>query len=170
MIGVISRASAAVALAAAAVAGPVALAAPASAHTSLTGTAPEDGSVVPAPKSVVLTFADAVILPQAVLTDAAGKEFGGKPASKGKKVTVPVRKTLQPGLHHVSWRAVSPDGHPIEGEFSFTVEGGATQAAASSARQEEEGSGPWTWIVLGVLALGLVGGGLYWASSRNDEE
>ncbi|GAB2820875.1 hypothetical protein GCM10022221_18530 [Actinocorallia aurea] len=170
MIGLISRAAAAVALAAAAVAGPVAMAAPASAHTSLTGTAPKDGAVVPAPKNVVLTFGDSVILPQVVLTDAAGKEFGGKPKAAGDKVTLPVRKALQPGVHHVSWRAVSPDGHPIQGEFSFTVEGDAAGAAAPSAQGEKEGGGPWTWIVLGVVALVLVGGGLYWASSRGDEE
>ncbi|MDX6741859.1 copper resistance protein CopC [Actinocorallia sp. A-T 12471] len=168
MRGLIARAVAAVALAAAATAGPIA--APASAHTSLSGTSPEDGSVVPAPESIMLTFADSVILPQAVVTDAEGKEVGGKPKLKSDKVTVPVRKPLAPGLHHVSWRAVSPDGHPIQGEFSFTVEGQAAQTAAPASAQEEDEGRSWTWIALGVVALGLVGGGLYWASSRNDDE
>jgi copper resistance protein C len=28
---------------------------------------------------------------------------------------------LRPGLYHVRWKALSQDGHPVSGEFSFTV-------------------------------------------------
>lgn len=108
-----------------------ATASPAQAHDELVGTDPAAGSTLDAlPAQLTLTLS-AQIAPDAgasevQVTDAAGNSLvDGAPSVQDNVLTQP----LAPGLDRVAgaitvlWKVVSSDGHPISGEFSFTVTG-----------------------------------------------
>ena len=116
-------------------------AAPAQAHDALASTSPADGQTIttnPGEVSITLTNPPTTGVPGAnVLTVTAPD---GHVASSGD-VTVN-GSTLSTeadidhdGEHTVQWRAVSADGHPIEGTFSFTYapEGEGTETASAAA-------------------------------------
>ncbi|MEU3489697.1 copper resistance CopC/CopD family protein [Streptomyces massasporeus] len=103
-------------------------AAPASAHSALRGTDPDDGSVLKqAPRHVTLTFTESVGLlddsfrvfgpdQRRVHTDEA-KHADGR--SDTARVGLPGK--LAQGTYTVAWRVVSADSHPVSGAFSFSV-------------------------------------------------
>lgn len=165
----------------------LAFAAPASAHTALTGSNPKEGATVAPPSEIVLTFANPVTLPQVVVTDESDvRHETGEPQSVDNDVTQALKAPLPNGEYTVGWRAVSPDGHPISGTFEFTVEGAAPSSPAAGAgagasaepsaaapapapasspasSSEPEGtSASWLWVGLGALAVALVVGGVAW--------
>lgn len=108
------------------VAAPVALAAPASAHDSLTGSNPSAGSTVTtAPERVKLTFTDEVkqIGLTVLVKDPTGASVtDGEPTIAGTAVLQPVDALTVPGEYTVAYRVVSSDGHPINGRFTFTLD------------------------------------------------
>jgi methionine-rich copper-binding protein CopC len=141
-----------------------AMAAPAAAHTELKEASPASGATVPAPKQVVLTYADSVILPQVVVTDGSGhRHESGSAHAVDNKVTQPVNGTLEPGTYTVGWRVVSTDGHPVTGTYRFTVAGGAQPGpaapAASPAPATKSQSTGWWWIGLIALTVAALAGG-----------
>ena len=98
--------------------------APAAAHDQLVESDPPADAVTAAPTAITLTFnADILDLSsQVVVTDAAGQVVLDAPGeADGAVLTVPVEQSFDAGVHLVTWRVVSSDGHPIEGTFSFTV-------------------------------------------------
>ena len=108
-------------------AGALALPAAAWAHAVLLHTSPLPSSVVNRPPPVVLlTYSEAVEPRFAIVsvTNAAGKQqIAGPPR---RSATDP--KTLVVSLHHLAqgwylvfWRAISVDGHPVRGAFTFAV-------------------------------------------------
>jgi methionine-rich copper-binding protein CopC len=105
---------------------PVALAAPASAHDSLTGSNPSAGSTVTiAPERVKLTFTDEVkkIGLTVLVKDPSGASVtDGEPTIDGTAVLQPVNALTVPGEYTVAYRVVSSDGHPINGRFTFTLD------------------------------------------------
>ncbi|MEV5829255.1 copper resistance CopC family protein [Spirillospora sp. NPDC052242] len=161
----------------------LAFAAPATAHTALTGSNPEEGSTVAPPSEIVLTFANPVTLPQVVVTDESDvRHETGEPRAVDTDVTQALKAPLPNGDYTVGWRAVSPDGHPISGTFEFTVEGAAPSSPAAqeapsaepsaaapapasspaSSSESEGTSASWLWIGLGALVVALVVGGVAW--------
>jgi methionine-rich copper-binding protein CopC len=141
-----------------------AMAGQASAHTSLSSTAPVENSTVAAPTEIVLTFVDSVTLPQVVVLDAKGKHHEkGRPYVIDNKVSVKINGTLPGGVYTVGWRAVSPDGHPITSDYRFTVKGGATEATATAAEDSSTGGSGLLWLCLGGVAVVLVATGIVWA-------
>lgn len=170
-------------LAATAVAG-VLTAAPAQAHTTLTDAAPAKGAHVTAPTRIQLTYADPVRLSKVVVLDAHnGHHESGATRTVGDKVTQRIATPLAPGVYHVGWRVVAPDGHPLTGEYRFTVvpgsstaapspsSGGGSAAATSSPgashADSKGGSGAgWWWIGLGVLIVAAASGGVAYLRSR----
>ena len=107
----------------------VALACPlaASAHAYLVRTVPSaSGLVDVAPTSVQLTY-DEVVEPRFAIvsvTDAQGtQEVSGKPTRSStdpRTIVVPI-KHVSEGWYLVYWRAISADGHPVRGAFTFAV-------------------------------------------------
>lgn len=167
----------------------VAFAAPASAHDTLTGSTPKKGATVESPSEIELTYSGSVRLPRVVVTDASGKEYqSGDPRAVDNKVTAGLNGVLPDGEYTVAWRVVSSDGHPIQGTYTFTVEGAEepeqpaaepsapesaapapaeTQAASS---EESGGSSGWLWIGLIALVLAGAGGAIAWFRRSSSNE
>ena len=108
----------------------VALVAPmaASAHAYLTKTFPEASTVLDSPPpDVALTFDEAVEPRFAIIsvTDKDGKQVATAPprrsAANPDTLIVPLEPHLPQGWYLVYWRAISVDGHPVQGAFTFAV-------------------------------------------------
>jgi copper transport protein len=108
----------------------VALAAPslAFAHAYLIKTVPTPGAVLDSPpRTVALTFDEAVEPRFAIIsvTDANGRQktTGSVTRSPSDPATlvVPLRPHLPKGWYLVYWRAISVDGHPVQGAFTYAV-------------------------------------------------
>ena len=97
----------------------------ASAHAELVATDPADGAVVDeAPEALTMQFTEDVsVRPDGVrVLDATGERVDdGSAAAEGSDVTVPLDGTIADGTYVVAWRAVSADGHPIRGSYTFSV-------------------------------------------------
>lgn len=171
----------AVAAVATALLGVLVTAAPAEAHTTLTSASPAKGATVTSPAQIRLTFADPVRFTGVIVVDAKGGHHeSGKSQAVDNHVTEPVAGVLTPGVYTVGWRVVAPDGHPVTGEYKFTVKGGAaasssstapTTPAASAASPAAEpvkhtSSAGWWYVGLAILVIALVGGGLALARRR----
>ncbi|PWC05345.1 hypothetical protein DCE94_03415 [Agromyces badenianii] len=104
-------------------------AAPAFAHDELIGSSPEPGQVFDAaPSEVALDFSNDIIEvgTAVVVVDHHGEDVAvGEPVIAGPRVTASLPADLE-GEYQVRWRAVSSDGHPIEGTIDFGVGDGAT--------------------------------------------
>jgi methionine-rich copper-binding protein CopC len=105
-------------------------AAPASAHASLVGVTPADGQqLLLAPTAVVLTFSEPIDARFVdVVVDAGGQPLVVEaPRVEGVDVVQPLPALpAEGGSVLVRYRVVSADGHPIDGQTGFTVEGQAT--------------------------------------------
>ncbi|HEY2317067.1 MAG TPA: copper resistance protein CopC [Solirubrobacteraceae bacterium] len=108
----------------------VALAAPAaaSAHAYLIKTAPAASGVLDSsPKTAALTYDEAVEPRFAIIsvTSASGKQETTGPVRRSPAdpdtLVVPLRPNLAQGWYLVYWRAISVDGHPVQGAFTYAV-------------------------------------------------
>lgn len=98
--------------------------APASAHDQLVSSNPEDGSTVDQqPEWIEMTFSGEIQqVGSEVKVVIDGKNVSaGELTADGKKVSVALPDNLKPGDYKVTWRVVSQDGHPISGDFDFTI-------------------------------------------------
>ncbi|GGM77154.1 copper resistance protein CopC [Dactylosporangium sucinum] len=148
---------------------------PAWAHAKLLRTDPADGATVTAPvAAVTFTFNEMVQqrFSTVVVTGADGASYSdGAPRSVDKTLTQPL-KPLPGGAVRVAWRTVSADGHPIEGQFTFTNAAAAPSSAApppstpGAAPATVDSVGGRAWGVAGavvlVVVLLLAGGALWW--------
>jgi len=141
---------------------------PAFAHASLVRTDPSASATVDrSPKRVVLTFSEPVSPRFAIVsvTDARGRQRAtARPEQAdgdSHAVSVPVQ-TLEPGWYLVYWRAISADGHPVRGAFTFAVgpnAGPAPQFVIPSL-SETAATTPlvvarWAAMLTVMLAVGL---------------
>ncbi|WP_244296754.1 copper resistance CopC family protein [Paenarthrobacter nitroguajacolicus] len=170
---------------------PALAAAPAQAHDSLTSTTPaKDTTVTAAPATVSLTLSepptDAASLTTSVIkvTDSTGATISdstgatisdGKVTVSGATLSTTVIKGAN-GPYTVLWRAVSSDGHPIEGSYSFTVQDPtpavtataqpgqtaaatptttATQLAAAERVRPDDSNGPTVAAVVLIVVAGF---------------
>jgi copper transport protein len=115
--------------AAALVAGSVlAFPAGAAAHAYLVKTVPAASVVLSAPPpSVQLTFDEAVEPRFAIIsvTDVAAQQETVGPVQRAAgnpdTLVVPLRRGLPEGWYLIYWRAISVDGHPVQGAFTYAV-------------------------------------------------
>jgi copper transport protein len=111
----------------AAVAAALVLPAVASAHATLLRSVPSPSGVVNSPPAQVrLTYSEAVEPHFAIVsvTDAAGHQQTAGPPHRSPtnpdELDVPLHR-LGEGWYLVFWRAISVDGHPVRGAFTFAV-------------------------------------------------
>lgn len=97
----------------------------ASAHDELVGSNPSAGTDLrTAPTSLRLTFSESVHDTGAAVRveDASGAQLQvGKPVIDDTVVTQRLRSSKVPGTVRVVWRVASADGHPVSGNFNFSV-------------------------------------------------
>jgi methionine-rich copper-binding protein CopC len=116
-------------------------AAPASAHAQLIGSDPPAGATMKAlPEAVTLTFSAAlmttgdsesnhitVVDPMRETISAAHTDVNGAVAS-----TVLSPSMVMDGTYHVSFRAVSTDGHVVEGKYTFRIDRSVSSSSAAA--------------------------------------
>ncbi|BCW79785.1 copper resistance protein CopC [Arthrobacter sp. NicSoilC5] len=145
--------------------------APAQAHDSLESSNPADGSTVSAmPAKIELTFDHTPIAINSIVRveDATGTDQADGPVQiVDNQVSQPVKRGAPEGKYTVVWRVVSPDGHPIEGTFTFTAGGPNTAPAAAVATPAAAAASSGlpgqlvvVGIVAGVLVIGLLVAGV----------
>jgi methionine-rich copper-binding protein CopC len=139
------------------------------AHAALVSIVPADGAELSAgPTQVQLTFSDDIPpgLAQIRLTRDGETVETARPTTAGPVVTAAVTGKATPGAYRIAWQVTSDDGHPVSGESTFTVTGGA---AASTPRVTPSYKTPQTQpttfghpdhlpglIVAGLLLIGGV--------------
>jgi copper transport protein len=145
----------------------------AQAHARLVGTDPGDGAVLAqAPTRVTLVFDDGVdvLRGTTVVANDGKRRVSEQPRANNRTIMIPLRK-LSDGDYTVRWRALSDDGHAIEGVFAFGVGAGRTPPSPVLSA----GGGPGAAKVISrwfFFAGLLVGAGvalfmpLVWAPAR----
>lgn len=131
--------------AAVAAAAVLALAAPASAHDELVQSSPAaDEQLTVAPEEVVLTFSNNLLSLEdnsgtaMTVQDSSGKDWvAGSPVVQADTVTVPLEEGMPDGDYTVTWKVVSSDGHPTDGQYAFSL---AAEGAAQPTAPTEEAS------------------------------
>jgi copper transport protein len=100
----------------------------ASAHAYLVRTVPSASGVLgSSPPAVELTFDEAVEPRFAIIsvTDAGGHQVTTSAVSRSPSnpdtLLVPLEPRLPEGWYLIYWRAISVDGHPVQGAFTFAV-------------------------------------------------
>ena len=90
----------------------------------------KDTTITTAPKELKLYFSEAVRPAVAAVRLLGGDSAPvalGKLASGAKgtdahaPVVAPITGAMKPGAYRVMWRVTGADGHPINGEFGFTL-------------------------------------------------
>jgi methionine-rich copper-binding protein CopC len=137
--------------------------APAWAHAQMLRSDPADGSTVTAPlREVTLVFNEVIQgdFSTVVITDPDGVRVNGGPLRAVDKTVHQPTSALRSGDYRVVWRVVSADGHPIQGQFRFTVALPSWQepttppaatpsspvaAAAAAPAEEDDGNSGWWW-------------------------
>ena len=163
----------------------LATAAPASAHDELLGTDPSpDATVAALPSAITLTFSGILLdvpgAAEVAVTDAGGTSLvAGDPVLDGTRLTQDLTGPAS-GTVSVLWKVVSSDGHPISGQYAFTVESADSETTDQPAAADDQpaaedqpttppadqpGPMPW-WIPLILVGIAASGALLYLAVSR----
>jgi len=165
-------------------------ASPAAAHDELVSTDPPAGAELTAlPEALTLTFSAELLggdeANQVQVTDAAGTTLTDGPAVVAGTTLTQALAGDASGSIQVVWRVVSSDGHPISGEFTFTVTPpvpaetptatpepietaqptpSAEPSPAATPISEEDAAGaadPLPWIVGAIVLVVVIGLVLY---------
>ena len=166
-------------------------AAPASAHDELLGADPAADSILDrSPAQLALTFsADISTEPGASVVevkDAAGTDLAGEPVATDNVLLVPIEGEAS-GAVTVLWKVVSSDGHPISGQYGFTVTPAATPTDSPTPTASPETpaetpspsptaeplpdedstfSSAWPWVIGGIIVAGAGGAIVYLLVTR----
>ncbi|NUP18728.1 MAG: hypothetical protein HOZ81_22110 [Streptomyces sp.] len=122
---------------------------PVSAHAALTGSDPQQGTVVDkAPTQVTLTFSEKVALSDdsVRVLDPKGKRIdrGGPVNVNGTTYAVKLHSGLPDGTYTVTYQVVSEDSHPVAGAYTFSI--GAPSQTTVSVSGQEVGGGVVGWL------------------------
>ncbi len=142
----------------------LALPAAAFAHAALLRTVPEaSGTVNVPPKQLELTYSEPVEPRFAIVsvTDVAGRQKTAGPPRRSPAdpdtLLVPL-KSAPEGWYLVYWRAISVDGHPVRGAFTFAVGPNAGPAPQFSIPSiSETAATPRLLIARWVVFLSVMG-------------
>ena len=140
------------------------LIAPASAHTSLVSSSPESGAVLSeVPAEVRLKFNESLLLvdsknPNRIeVVNGIGQVVSGMTVVEGPEIFTALDLSLEPsGEYSVKYRVVSADGHPVEGEYQFTVASGEVISAPVEESAEDEGIVRIIWVLLALSGVGIL--------------
>lgn len=95
------------------------------AHSTKEGTMPQDGAQLDtAPSEVMIQFDQPATLTRVELShshDGETQDTRLSPPGEAMEMNHLEAPDFGPGLYTVDWRALSADGHAVNGSFSFTV-------------------------------------------------
>lgn len=104
------------------------------AHTKVVASTPAQGATVKAPRSVSLTFSEALLPPTAaasiVMTAMLGmanhgemviRNFTTAWSNGNKTMTLSLKQPLRAGTYEVRWQAAGADGHRMKGVVNFVA-------------------------------------------------
>lgn len=143
----------------------------ASAHAVLLRTTPT-GDVRSAPNAVQIVFDESPRTRFSVVhvlgPDGQRRDAGALSVQNGT-VTQPLTGSRPPGQYTVDWRVVSDDGHPVSGQWRFTVTAAAPAlpspaAPAAAPADAGSGGGHLGHVLLAVVVVVLLG--LSWVLER----
>ena len=140
------------------------LIAPASAHTSLVSSSPESGAALnEVPAEVRLKFNESLLLvdsknPNRIeVVNGIGQVVSGMTVVEGPEIFTALDLSLEPsGEYSVKYRVVSADGHPVEGEYQFTVASPEVISAPVVDEPEDEGIVRIIWVLLALSGVGIL--------------
>lgn len=151
--------------------------APALAHAGILEASPEeDRTLASPPEQVSLTFnepVEAEFTPVEVTNergDRVDMDNARTVSDAPEVVVVDLEENLPGGSYEVDWRVTSADGHPIDGNYTFTVIGGDESREVStgpereaddtrrlSATREETGESAARYALYGAVGLAAAG-------------
>jgi copper transport protein len=107
-------------------------------HATLLRSTPAANSRIDSAPAIRLVFSEQVVpeLSQISVVDSAGTTMALKVANDPHDVHTlvgQVGRGLAPGKYKIVWRVLSADGHPVGGNFTFSIAGSAAKAAAPIA-------------------------------------
>lgn len=154
-----------------------------SAHTHLGSTNPADGDTVTEPLTVItLTFEGQIEQGstfELIGADGTSVALEGITVADGE-MTGTLAAPPENGDYVVQWNSISADGHPMEGEFSFTVAAPVTEEAAEQTQpvvdeatsigeekqvEGEDASSPTMVIIVVALVL-VIGASFFFLLKR----
>jgi len=138
--------------------------APASAHTSLVSSIPSSGAVLnEVPAEVRIKFNEELLLvddknPNRIeVINGVGQVVSGMSVVEGPEIFTALDLSFEPsGEYLVKYRVVSADGHPIEGEYQFTVAAPEVISAPVEESKEDEGIVRIIWVLLALSGVGIL--------------
>ena len=138
--------------------------APASAHTSLVSSVPSSGAVLnEVPAEVRIKFNEDLLLvddknPNRIeVINGVGQVVSGMSVVEGPEIFTALDLSFEPsGEYLVKYRVVSADGHPIEGEYQFTVAAPEVISAPVEESKEDEGIVRIIWVLLALSGVGIL--------------
>lgn len=113
---------------------------PAQAHDELVSSDPASGETLQStPQEITLTYSAEImeIGNEVRVTNSAGDVVSeGDAKAEGRGVVQNIKSSeATDETYTVTWRVVSSDGHPIQGEYNFTVGKGAQADSSNSASE-----------------------------------
>ncbi|MDR7086870.1 methionine-rich copper-binding protein CopC [Aeromicrobium panaciterrae] len=136
---------------------------PASAHASLVGSDPGDGSsIATAPRMITFTFNENIGNPAFVAVRApdGAKVAVSDVSATDATVTAIVAPSNQKGRYTATYRVVSADGHPVEGTINWTTTTGETVKQVDQPKEKSfvhRHRSHFFWgILAAAVAVGLI--------------
>lgn len=147
---------------------------PAAAHSGVTGSSPDSGASLDRSPGVVSVTFNEDLRPEYATLKVVGPDGRfwqqGEPTVDGPTISVPVNALGPAGEYKINFRVTSADGHPVQGQrtFTLTVAGdGQPGPVADEIDVADSSSGFPVWaIVLIVVAVLLVLAGVLVAVLR----
>jgi methionine-rich copper-binding protein CopC len=126
------------------------------AHSNSVETSPAQGATLDAlPAEATLTFDEAPTTADVVLASPDGTVHKLTSRVVGPTIRVRLPSTGPGGGYELSYRVVSPDGHPVSGSVRFTVRTGAAAEPAPPRPSAEPDRGLLVPVVMGLAVLGI---------------
>ena len=134
------------------------------AHTSLVSSVPVSGAVLnEVPAEVRIRFNEDLLLvddknPNRIeVINGVGQVVSGMSVVEGPEVFTALDLSFEPsGEYLVKYRVVSADGHPVEGEYQFTVAAPEVISAPVEESKEDEGIVRIIWVLLALSGVGIL--------------
>lgn len=157
------------------------------AHSHLGGSNPADGEVVTEPLNEIVLEFDGHIeqgsFMDVTTTSGQAVELQETIINEGQLIGT-VAEPLPNDEYQVNWSIISTDSHPLEGEFSFTVNAPVSESVEKETEEpsagtntveetkevasadEEKDSSSFTTVILILLLVIIVAGGFFFLTKR----